>query len=60
VTRCITPPSAPRISFASPELLFKVLSGKHWELLNAMPGFFFFLVCLYTAMPYNARHAYRC
>ena len=31
-------PSAPRISFASPELMFKVLSGKRWELLNAMTG----------------------
>ncbi|MDH4215365.1 MAG: DNA-binding protein [Gallionella sp.] len=31
-------PSAPRISFESPELLFKVLSGKRWELLNAMTG----------------------
>lgn len=30
--------SAPRISFESPELLFKVLSGKRWELLNAMSG----------------------
>lgn len=30
--------SAPRISFASPELMFKVLSGKRWELLNAMTG----------------------
>ena len=30
--------SAPRISFESPELLFKVLSGKRWELLNAMTG----------------------
>jgi predicted transcriptional regulator len=30
--------SAPRISFASPELLFKMLSGKRWELLNAMTG----------------------
>jgi predicted transcriptional regulator len=30
--------SASRISFASPELLFKVLSGKRWELLNAMMG----------------------
>ena len=30
--------SAPRISFASPELLFKVLSGKRWELLNTMTG----------------------
>ena len=31
-------PSAPRISFESPELLFKMLSGKRWELLNAMTG----------------------
>lgn len=31
-------PSVPRISFESPELLFKVLSGKRWELLNAMTG----------------------
>src|SRR3989338_6092461 len=30
--------SAPRISFESPELLFKVLSSKRWELLNAMTG----------------------
>ena len=30
--------SAPRINFESPELLFKVLSGKRWELLNAMTG----------------------
>jgi predicted transcriptional regulator len=30
--------SAPRISFESPELLFKTLSGKRWELLNAMTG----------------------
>ncbi len=30
--------SAPRISFESPELLFKVLSGKRWELLNSMTG----------------------
>lgn len=30
--------SAPRISFESPELLFKVLSGKRWELLNIMTG----------------------
>src|SRR3989338_2629739 len=29
--------SAPRTSFESPEL-FKVLSGKLWELLNAMTG----------------------
>ncbi len=31
-------PSAPRISFESPELMFKVLSGKRWELLNTMTG----------------------
>ena len=30
--------SAPRISFESPELLFKALSGKRWKLLNAMTG----------------------
>ena len=30
--------SAPRISFESPALLFKVLSGKRWELLNALTG----------------------
>jgi predicted transcriptional regulator len=30
--------SAPRVSFESPALLFKVLSGKRWELLNAMTG----------------------
>ena len=30
--------SAPHISFESPELLFKMLSGKRWELLNAMTG----------------------
>jgi predicted transcriptional regulator len=30
--------SVPRISFESPELLFKVLSGKRWELLNVMTG----------------------
>jgi len=30
--------SAPRISFESPDLLFKVLSGKRWELLNVMTG----------------------
>ena len=30
--------SVPRISFESPDLLFKVLSGKRWELLNAMTG----------------------
>ncbi|MBS3958653.1 MAG: transcriptional regulator [Xanthomonadaceae bacterium] len=28
----------PRISFASPELLFKVLGGRRWELLQAMSG----------------------
>lgn len=27
-----------RISFASPELLFKVLTNKRWELLRAMTG----------------------
>lgn len=31
-------PSAPRISFDSPALLFKVLSGKRWELLNTLTG----------------------
>jgi predicted transcriptional regulator len=31
-------PSGPRISFATPALLFKVLTGKRWELLNAMAG----------------------
>ena len=31
-------PTAPRISFESPELLFKTLSGKRWELLNALTG----------------------
>ena len=30
--------SASRISFESPELMFKVLSGKRWELLNMMTG----------------------
>jgi predicted transcriptional regulator len=30
--------SAPRISFESPELLFKVLSGKRWKLLSTMTG----------------------
>ncbi len=30
--------SASRISFESPELLFKMLSGKRWEILNAMTG----------------------
>jgi len=28
----------PRISFETPALLFKVLSGKRWELLRAMTG----------------------
>ncbi len=31
-------PSPPRISFDSPALLFKVLSGKRWELLNTLTG----------------------
>ncbi len=30
--------SSPRISFASPTLLFKVLTGKRWELLNVLTG----------------------
>jgi predicted transcriptional regulator len=30
--------SAPRISFESPALLFKVLTGKRWELLVALTG----------------------
>lgn len=30
--------SAPRISFESPALLFKVLTGKRWELLSALTG----------------------
>ena len=30
--------AAPRVSFETPELLFKVLSGKRWELLKAMTG----------------------
>ena len=30
--------SSPRISFDSPTLLFKVLTGKRWELLNALTG----------------------
>ncbi len=29
---------APRISFATPELLWKVLTAKRWELLKAMAG----------------------
>ena len=27
-----------RISFASPELLFRVMTGKRWELIRAMAG----------------------
>lgn len=30
--------SAPRISFESPELLWKVLTAKRWEILKAMAG----------------------
>jgi predicted transcriptional regulator len=30
--------SSPRISFESPALLFKVLTGKRWELLKALTG----------------------
>jgi predicted transcriptional regulator len=30
--------AAPRISFASPELLWKVLSAKRWDILKAMAG----------------------
>ena len=30
--------STPRISFETPALLFKVLSGKRWDLLQAMTG----------------------
>lgn len=30
--------SSPRISFESPVLLFKVLTAKRWELLNALTG----------------------
>lgn len=30
--------SSPRISFESPALLFKVLTGKRWELLTALTG----------------------
>lgn len=29
---------APRISFATPELLWKVLTAKRWEVLKAMAG----------------------
>ena len=31
-------PQAPSISFESPALLFKVLSGKRWDLLQVMAG----------------------
>ncbi len=31
-------PRRPRISFATPELLWKVLTAKRWELLKAMRG----------------------
>jgi predicted transcriptional regulator len=31
-------PSAPRISFASPELLWKVLTAKRWEILKTLTG----------------------
>lgn len=31
-------PSSARISFESPALLFKVLTGKRWELLQALTG----------------------
>ena len=31
-------PQAARISFATPELLWKVLTAKRWELLKAMTG----------------------
>ena len=30
--------SSPRISFESPALLFKVLTGNRWELLNTLTG----------------------
>ena len=30
--------SSPRISFSSPTLLFKILTTKRWELLNALTG----------------------
>jgi predicted transcriptional regulator len=30
--------SSPRISFESPALLFKVLTGKRWELLKVLTG----------------------
>ncbi len=31
-------PSTPRISFASPELLWKVLTAKRWEILKTLTG----------------------
>ena len=31
-------PSAPRISFETPELLWKVLTAKRWQLLKALAG----------------------
>lgn len=31
-------PSEPRISFESPEVLWKVLTAKRWEILKAMTG----------------------
>lgn len=31
-------PQGERISFESPELLFKVISGKRWDLLKVMTG----------------------
>lgn len=30
--------SAPRLAFETPELLFKTLTGKRWELLRTMAG----------------------
>ena len=32
------PQKSARISFASPELLWKVLTAKHWEILKALCG----------------------
>ncbi len=31
-------PQPPRISFATPELMFKTLGGRRWELLQALAG----------------------
>lgn len=31
-------PSEPRISFETPELLWKILTAKRWEILRAMTG----------------------